>query len=54
MKTEKVISKEIRILLTQDEIDSPEVIEMKVHVMNEKDPNNEEGVTYTITYPKEK
>ena len=49
-----MIRKELKIVLTKEEIESPEDIEMLVHVMSEDDPDNEEGVTYTITYPKEK
>lgn len=47
-----MITKEITLVLTQSEIDSPENIEIKFSIHNENDPNNEEGVTYTITYPK--
>lgn len=47
-----MINKEISIVLTQAEIDSPEDIQIKFHLHSEDDPNNEEGVTYTITYPK--
>ena len=47
-----MIKKEISLVLTQTEIDSPENIQIKFHIHSENDPNNEEGVTYTITYPK--
>ena len=47
-----MINKEISIVLTQAEIDSPEDIQIKFHVYSETDPDNEEGVTYTINYPK--
>ena len=47
-----MINKEITLVLTQAEIDSPEDIQIKFHVYSEDDPNNEEGITYTITYPK--
>jgi hypothetical protein len=47
-----MINKEISLVLTQAEIDSPEDIRIKIHVHSEDDSNNEEGVTYTITYPK--
>lgn len=46
------IEKEIKLFLTQKEIDSPLPIVIKLHVSEEGDPDNEEGVTYTITYPK--
>ena len=49
-----MITKEVKLVLTKEEINSPEDIEIKFHVQSETDPNNEEGVTYTITYPKEK
>lgn len=48
MAIEKIVS----IVLTEEEINSPEDIEIQVNVHSEKDPDNEEGVTYTITYPK--
>ena len=47
------IIKEANILLTEEEINSPDPIEIKLHVHSDDDPNNEEGITYTITYPKE-
>ena len=47
-----MINKEITLVLTQAEIDSPEEIQINFHVHSETDPDNEEGVTYTITYPK--
>jgi hypothetical protein len=47
-----MITKEISLVLTQAEIASPEDIQIKFHVHSETDPDNEEGVTYTITYPK--
>jgi hypothetical protein len=47
-----MINKEISIVLTQAEIDSPEDIQIKFHVHSEDDLDNEEGVTYTIMYPK--
>jgi hypothetical protein len=47
-----MINKEISLVLTQAEIDSPEDIQIKFHVYSEDDLNNEEGVTYTINYPK--
>jgi len=46
------IFKEVTIVLTKVEIDNPKDIIIKLHVHSEEDPNNEEGVTYTITYPK--
>lgn len=46
------IEKEVRLVLTEDEINSSEDIEIKFHVHSEIDPNNKEGVTYTIKYPK--
>lgn len=49
--TEK-ITKEIHLSLTKEEIDSPKDIEIKFHVHEEEDPENREGVTYTIKYPK--
>jgi len=49
-----MILKEISLVLTQEEIDSSEDIQMKFHIHSEDDPKNEEGVTYTITYPKNK
>jgi len=48
-----MIKKEIFLVLTQAEINSPEDIQIKFHIHSENDPDNEEGVTYTITYPKE-
>ena len=47
-----MINREITLVLTQAEIDSPEDIQIKFHVYSETDPDNEEGVTYTIMYPK--
>ena len=47
-----MINREITLVLTQAEIDSPEDIQIKFHLHSEDDPNNEEGVTYTINYPK--
>jgi len=47
-----MINKEITLVLTQAEIDSSEDIQIRFNVYSETDPNNEEGVTYTITYPK--
>jgi hypothetical protein len=49
-----MIHKEVKLILTEEEINSPETIVIKFHVCSEIDPNNEDGVTYTITYPKEK
>jgi hypothetical protein len=49
-----MINKEIFLILTQAEIDSSEDIQIKFNVHSEDDPNNKEGVTYTITYPKTK
>ena len=46
------IVKEVKIVLTEEEIISPDPIEIKIHLMSEDDPNNDEGVTYTITYSK--
>lgn len=48
------IKKEVSLVLTEQEILSSQDIEIKFHIHSEKDPNNEEGVTYTITYPKNK
>ena len=36
-----MINKEISIVLTQAEIDSPEDIQIKFHLHSEDDPNNE-------------
>ena len=46
------IIKEVKVILTEEEINSSSPIEIKIHVSSENDPQNEEGVTYTITYPK--
>jgi hypothetical protein len=46
------IIKEVKLVLTEEEINSPDDIEIKFHVHSESDPKNEEGVTYTISYPK--
>lgn len=46
------IKKIIDITLTREEIESLEEIVIEVGVHSEEDPDNEEGVTYTITYPK--
>ena len=46
------IIKTVEVSLSQQEIDSPEDIKIILHVHNENDPKNKEGVTYTITYPK--
>lgn len=48
---EKIV-KEVTLVLTNEEIESPNDIEIKFSVHSEDDPNNEEGVTYTITLPK--
>jgi len=48
-----MIKKEIFLVLTQAEINSPEDIQIKFHIHSQNDPDNEEGITYTITYPKE-
>jgi hypothetical protein len=48
-----MITKEVTVLLTELEIVSPETITIKLNVHSEADPDNEDGVTYTITYPKE-
>jgi hypothetical protein len=45
------IIKEVEVVLTKEEIDSPRDIQILIHVMSE-DLENEESVTYTITYPK--
>lgn len=47
-----MILKEVKVVLTEEEINSSEDIKIVLHVLSEKDPNNEEGVTYSITYPK--
>ena len=49
-----IIIKEVTLVLTETEINSPDDIEIKFHIHSEIDPKNEEGVTYTITYPKKK
>ena len=46
------ITKEINIVIKMDEIESLEDIKIFINVMSENDLNNEEGVTYTITYDK--
>ena len=48
------ILKEIHVVLTEAEIESPDDIKILIHVHESTDPNNEEGVTYTIEYPKNK
>ncbi len=48
------ILKEVSVVLTREEIESKDDIEIKLHVHSDDDPENKEGVTYTITYPKEK
>lgn len=47
-----MITKKVKVILTEEEINSPEPIEIVLDVCSEIDPNNEEGVTYTIEYPK--
>ena len=47
-----IIKKEVNIILTEEEVNSPDPIEIKLHIHSENDLNNEEGVTYTIKYPK--
>jgi hypothetical protein len=49
-----MITKEVKLVLTEAEINSPEDVQINFHVHSEIDPENEEGVTYTITYPKKK
>lgn len=48
-----MITKEVTVVLTEDEINSDEPVEIKLHVHSEDDPDNEEGISYTITYPKQ-
>lgn len=43
------IEKKVTILLTDEEINSPEPIEIKIVVTNDAG----EDITYTITYPKQ-
>lgn len=47
------ILKELHIVLSEAEINSIDDIEMRIHVHSEKDPDNTDGVTYIITYPKD-
>ena len=47
-----MITKNVSIILTDAEIESSEDIEIQINIHSETDPENEEGVTYTITYPK--
>ena len=47
-----MIQKIVSLQLTQAEIDSPEDIQITFHVHADTDPENKEGVTYTIGYPK--
>lgn len=44
-----MITKEVTVTLTKEEVDSPEPIEIKLNVTDDSG----EVVTYTITYPKE-
>lgn len=46
-----MITKTIDVIITEDEINSPEPIEIKIRVYAEDDHDNPE-VTYTIKYPK--
>ena len=46
------IIKSVDMVLTEEEINSVKDIEIKLNIYSEKDPNNEEGVTYIIIYPK--
>lgn len=46
------IIKHVTLTLTEEEINSPDPIEIQFHVHAILDVDNEEGVTYTITYPK--
>lgn len=46
------IKKKVSVVLTDEEVNSPEDIEIELNVHTEDDPDNEEGVTYTITYTK--
>ena len=43
-----MITKQVFAVLTQEEIDSPEPIEIKLVVLDEEG----ESITYTIKYPK--
>lgn len=45
-----MITKKVEIILTPEEVESPEDIEIKLRVGFQDDP--EEEVIYTITYPK--
>ena len=45
-----MITKKLELILTTEEIESPEDIEIKLRITSEDDP--EEEVVYTITYPK--
>ena len=47
-----MITKTVNVVLTEEEIKSSEPIEIKLNVHSIEDPKNEEGVTYTIEYPK--
>lgn len=46
-----MIKKEVVLVLTEDEINSPEDIEIKLVVQPKEDP--EEKIIYTITYAKD-
>jgi len=45
-----MIKKRVEVVLTQEEVDSPEPIQI---ILSVKVGNEEEAVDYTITYPKE-
>jgi hypothetical protein len=44
-----MINKQVFVVLTQEEIDSPEPIEIKLVVLDEEGDH----ITYTIKYPKD-
>jgi hypothetical protein len=44
-----MINKQVFVVLTQEEIDSPEPIEIKLVVLDKEG----ESITYTIKYPKD-
>ncbi len=46
------IIKKIKVILTKEEIESPDDIKMIFQVREEGEEGDDEGVDYTVTYPK--
>jgi hypothetical protein len=48
----KIITKEIRVVLTEEQISSMDDIIIKLRVHGENDPDNDSGLTYTLIIQK--